>query len=91
MVVEKIHRRETVRGFYGNPPLSTFYARIEKGLIPRPDVELGPNTPGWSDGAIARHQATLRLAAEQGQQRRAAMGRRVRRGGRTSPGGADPT
>jgi hypothetical protein len=80
MVAEKIHRRDAVRGFYGNPPLSTFYDRMSKGLIPRPDVALSPSTPGWTDGLIARHQQGLREAAEHGLEHRAAIGRHARRG-----------
>jgi hypothetical protein len=59
-MVEEIFRRAEVRRFYGNPPWSTFYDRIKKGLIPSPDVELAPDTPGWSGGLLQRHQTALR-------------------------------
>src|SRR5262249_22449792 len=63
MPAEIVHRRERVREFFGNPSWSTFYDWLSKGLIPPPDVELGPSTPGWTDGLITRHQKERRLAA----------------------------
>jgi predicted DNA-binding transcriptional regulator AlpA len=59
---ERIFRLVEVKRFYGNPSNSTFYDRIKRGLIPAPDVELGPQTPGWTEGLIERDQAAKRAA-----------------------------
>jgi predicted DNA-binding transcriptional regulator AlpA len=56
-VIQRILRRFEVMRLYGDPPPSTFYDRIKNGHIPAPDFELGPQTPGWTEGLIARHQA----------------------------------
>lgn len=53
MSVETILRREAVRRIYGDPPWPTFYYRIKNGDIPRPDLMLGPQTPGWRESTIA--------------------------------------
>jgi hypothetical protein len=78
MPAEIVHRRKKVREFYGNPPWSTFYAWLAKGLIPAPDIQLGKSTPGWTDGLITRHQEERRLAAAGGRERRVDALRRVR-------------
>jgi len=89
MPAEIVHRRERVREFFGNPSWSTFYDWLSKGLIPPPDVELGPSTPGWTDGLITRHQKERRLAAAEGRERRGESLRRVRSAPR--PGITRPT
>jgi hypothetical protein len=53
-----IHRKRAAKRFFGDPPDSTWHDWIKRGLVPEPDVELGPQTPGWTEGLIARHQAT---------------------------------
>jgi predicted DNA-binding transcriptional regulator AlpA len=74
---ERIFRLVEVKPFYGNPSNSTFYDRIKRGLIPAPDVELGPQTPGWTEGLIERDQAAKRAAGRSGDVS-AASARRVR-------------
>src|SRR5262245_21750772 len=79
MPAEIVHRREKVRQFYGNTPWQTFYDWLNKGLIPPPDVELGPATPVWSAGLIARHQEERCPAAAAGREHGAQRGRKLRR------------
>jgi hypothetical protein len=59
-MVEKIFRRLEVKRAYGDPPWSTFYHRQQTGDIPKPDVMLGDDTPGWTEGHINRHQKQLK-------------------------------
>jgi len=79
-MVEKVYSRREVRRFYGDPANSTFYYRIKTGLIPAPDVALGPDTPGWTEGLITRHQKTLLAAAEHDRKRRSQRLQTARRG-----------
>ena len=41
---------------YGDPPTPTFYHWLKEGHVPRPDVMLGPQTPGWFASTIERDQ-----------------------------------
>jgi predicted DNA-binding transcriptional regulator AlpA len=56
MSIQRILRTPEVRRAYGDPPKPTFYHRIKEGHIPRPDVMLGPQTPGWFASTIERDQ-----------------------------------
>jgi hypothetical protein len=60
MPAEKIHRKPSAKACFGNPPDSEWYKGIHEGRYPAPDVQLGPCTPGWTDGHIARHQEVMR-------------------------------
>jgi hypothetical protein len=82
MPAEKIHRKPSAKACFGNPPDSEWYKGIHEGRYPAPDVQLGPCTPGWTDGHIARHQEVMRRVATEGRERRSVIARRVRRGGR---------
>jgi hypothetical protein len=56
-MVQTIYRKRQVRKLYGDPPLSTFNDWVKTGRVPKPDVQLGPQTPGWTEGLIERDQA----------------------------------
>jgi predicted DNA-binding transcriptional regulator AlpA len=56
MSVQRIYRRREVQKLYGDQPDSSFYYRIKTGDIPKPDVMLGPDTPGWTEDLIKRDQ-----------------------------------
>jgi hypothetical protein len=59
-MVERIYRKREVRRLYGNPPLSTFDFWVNTGRVPKSDFQLGAQTPGWTEGLLARHQAAHR-------------------------------
>jgi hypothetical protein len=79
MPSEIIHRKAAAKARFGNPPDSEWYKGIKERRYPAPDFELGPQTPGWSDGHIERHQKAMRDAAPQGREQRAEHGRELRR------------
>jgi hypothetical protein len=79
MPSEIIHRKSAAKARFGDPPNSEWHKGIEEGRYPAPDVELGPRTPGWTDGHIERHQAAMRDAATEGRNARAEHGRALRR------------
>jgi hypothetical protein len=80
MPSEIIHRKTAAKARFGNPPDSEWHKGIDEGRYPKPDVALGPRTPGWSDSHIERHQKAMRDAAAQGREQRAEHGRALRRG-----------
>jgi hypothetical protein len=59
MSVQRIFRSREVRRFFGDPPQSTFNYWRKKGRIPQPDVQLGEQVPGWTEGLIERHQREM--------------------------------
>jgi predicted DNA-binding transcriptional regulator AlpA len=45
-------------------PNSTFYDRLNRGLIPKPEYPFGPATPYWRTSAIEEHErAAAKVAA----------------------------
>jgi predicted DNA-binding transcriptional regulator AlpA len=56
-MVQRIYRKKDVQKLYGNPPQSTFDYWISTGRVPRPNVQLGSQTPGWTEDLIERDQA----------------------------------
>jgi hypothetical protein len=59
MSVQRIYRRKQVQKLYGDPPQSTFNYWRKVGRIPQPDVQLGEQVPGWTEGLIERHQREM--------------------------------
>jgi hypothetical protein len=60
MPVQRIYRAREVRAIYGNASLATFHYWRKVGRIPQPDVKLGEQVPGWSEGLIADHQREMK-------------------------------
>ena len=49
-------RGTKLRARWGDMPNSTFYDRLKKGLIPKPEYPFGPTTPYWRIEAIEAHE-----------------------------------
>lgn len=49
-------RGAKLRARWGDMPNSTFYDRLKKGLIPRPEYPFGPSTPYWRLDVIEAHE-----------------------------------
>lgn len=45
-------RGPALRQRWGEMPNSTFYDRLQKGLIPKPEYPFGPTTPYWRLDAV---------------------------------------
>ena len=56
-------RGPQLRQRWGSMPNSTFYNRLARGLIPKPEFPFGPDTPYWRLEAIERHEAQSKSAA----------------------------
>jgi hypothetical protein len=59
MPVQRILRAKEVRAIFGNAPLATFNYWRRVGRVPQPDVQLGDQVPGWTEGLIERHQREM--------------------------------
>lgn len=53
-------RGPQLRQRWGNMPPSTFYWRLERGLIPPPEYPFGETTPYWRIDAIEAHEQQAR-------------------------------
>ncbi len=51
-------RGPTLRKRWGGMPNSTFYDRLHRGLIPKPEYPFGPSTPYWRVDAIEAFERT---------------------------------
>ena len=58
-------RGPELRKRWGNMPNSTFYNRLQRGLIPQPEYPFGEATPYWRLSAVEEHErrATTKAAA----------------------------
>lgn len=45
-------RGPALRRRWGDMPNSTFYDRLQRGLIPKPEYPFGPDTPYWRVDAV---------------------------------------
>lgn len=52
-----------MRARWAGMPNSTFYYRLQKGLIPAPEYPFGPTTPYWRVEAIEAHEAKTQQVA----------------------------
>ena len=50
-------RGPQLRQRWGSMPNSTFYNRLQRGLIPLPEYPFGPTTPYWRVERIEQHEA----------------------------------
>ena len=44
--------------------VSTFYNRLQRGLIPKPDYPFGPDNPYWRMSAVEAHERQAQPVAE---------------------------
>lgn len=51
-------RGPQLRKRWGNMPNSTFYNRLQRGLIPKPEYPFGPNSPHWRLSVIEAVEET---------------------------------
>ena len=79
MSVKPIHRKPSAKAAFGNPPESEWHKGQEEDRYPKPDVELGPRTPGWTTDIILEYQQKAKQRAAQGREQRAEHGRELRR------------
>jgi hypothetical protein len=58
-------RGPQLRRRWGGMPNSTFYNRLQRGLIPPPEFPFGDSTPYWRMTVIEEHErrATTKVAA----------------------------
>lgn len=56
-------RGSALRARWGGMPMSTFYFRLKKGLIPPPEYPFGPHTPYWRLDVIEALEARAAVAA----------------------------
>ena len=56
-------RGPQLRKRWGDMPNSTFYDRLQRGLIPSPKYPFGPVTPYWRVADIEAHEAKALGAA----------------------------
>jgi hypothetical protein len=91
MPPQRIYRAREVRAFYGNPSLATFAYWRRVGRVPQPDVQLGEQIPGWTEGLIERHQQELiergvaTVARQEDARRRAKMPRKKKAAASLAP------
>jgi hypothetical protein len=57
-------RGPQLRQRWGDMPNSTFYDRLKRGLIPRPEYPFGPGTPYWRMDKIEAAEARAAAQAE---------------------------
>jgi hypothetical protein len=56
-------RGPQLRKRWGDMPNSTFYSRLQRGLIPPPSYPFGPTTPYWALDEIEAHERNAQKAA----------------------------
>ena len=56
-------RGPALRQRWGGMPNSTFYNRLQRGLIPKPAYPFGPDTPYWRMDAIEAFERSADEAA----------------------------
>lgn len=58
-------RGPQLRKRWGDMPTATFYNRMQKGLIPKPQYPFGPDTPYWAmtDIEAFEQRAAEKIAA----------------------------
>lgn len=56
-------RGPALRKRWGEMPNSTFYNRLQRGLIPQAEYPFGPTTPYWRLETIEAHERQTELAA----------------------------
>lgn len=56
-------RGPQLRKRWGDMPNSTFYNRLQRGLIPQPEYPFGPSTPYWRQETIEAHEQPTHLVA----------------------------
>ena len=56
-------RGPQLRKRWGDMSNSTFYDRLKKGAIPKPEYPFGPSTPYWSMQAVLAHEEAAKEAA----------------------------
>jgi predicted DNA-binding transcriptional regulator AlpA len=49
-------RGPELRKRWGAMPCSTFYERLKRGVIPKPEYPFGPDTPYWRIEEIEAHE-----------------------------------
>jgi hypothetical protein len=59
MAVQRVLRNREVRALYGNPCAATWYYWRRVGRVPKPDVMLGAQVPGWFESTLERHQKEM--------------------------------
>lgn len=55
-------RGAQLRKRWGRMAASTFYDRLKKGAIPKPEYPFGPHTPHWSMAAVVAHEEAARVS-----------------------------
>lgn len=58
----RLIRGPALRKRWGGMPASTFYDRLQRGLIPRPVFPFGPASPYWLLEEIEAHEAKAAAA-----------------------------
>lgn len=53
-------RGPELRERWGGMPNSTFYNRLKRGLIPKPEYPFGPTTPYWRLETVTSHEQAQR-------------------------------
>ncbi len=56
-------RGAQLRQRWGGMPASTFYDRLKKGAIPKPEYPFGPFTPYWSMSTVLAHEEAAKEKA----------------------------
>jgi hypothetical protein len=56
-------RGPQLRERWADMPNSTFYNRLQRGLIPAPEYPFGPSTPYWRLDVIEAHEQKTQAVA----------------------------